>query len=77
MLVYEKIMSDEEVEDLYGDFYSKDWKDITINPEILSWSEIQLKPWDENHIQATAYLCEDRVYAGVLLRIRGFSVREL
>lgn len=77
MLVYEKIMTSEEVEDLYGDFFSKDWKDIPIDPEILSWTEISFIDNEDGTYTARAILNKDRVYAGVLLRNRGFSVDKL
>lgn len=74
MIKYERVMTGEEFEEFSNAFFSKDWRDVTISPEILGWNEIYVTLTKEGLIRATAWLHESRVHAGVLLTNRGFNV---
>lgn len=74
MITYERIMTTDELEEFGQAFFSKDWRDVTIAQDILSWSEINVVLRQDGLVRVFAVLNESRVYAGVILRNRGFSV---
>lgn len=75
MITYERVMTTDDLEDLFRAFASKDWRDVTIPQEILSWNELNVVLLENGMVRVFAVLSETRVYAGVILRNRGFSVK--